>query len=168
MLEKRYCKFLEMDPVEFDQAVNGWRSLVGEVSEEHIAELILQYIKLSGSKIDEYNKGKVGGEVLPIDLLYFHAGQSFGYAGTKFYKDAIECFQKSYKNEKECWNAYVNGTIAFLKGDKNELKTQIKVIEDSKAENKRGGNIGILRNFSKCLDSGITDYEKAYGMQPEN
>lgn len=157
-----------MNPVEFDQDENGWRSLVGNTSEENIAELILQYLELSRSKIDEYNEGKVGKEVFPVGLLYFHAGQSFGYAGTKHYKNAIQCFKKSYDNENECWNAYVGGTIAFLEGNKDEVDRQISVVQSSKAENKRGGNIGILKNFSKCLKQGIKDYDKAYSMPKEN
>jgi hypothetical protein len=164
MMQKDIEKLLQMNPVEFDQSHGGWRSLVGKVDEEDIAELILKYIKLSGNKVAEYNKDKVGGEVFPVDLLYFHAGQSFGYAGPKFYKKAIECFQKSYEEGKECWNVYVDGTIAFLEGDKDEVDKHIKLIEDSKAENKRGGNIGILKNFSKCLEIGITSYEEAYSM----
>jgi hypothetical protein len=168
MSEKDITKFLEMDPVEFDQGDNGWRSLVGKVNEEDIAELILKYIKLSGHKVIEFNKGKIGGEIFPIDLLYFHTGQSFGYAGPKFYKKAIKCFKKSYEEGKECWNAYVDGTIAFLEGDKAEVERQIELIGHSEAENKRSGNIGILKNFSKCLDLGITSYQEAYSMPQEN
>ncbi len=155
-------QFLQMDPVEFDQSDNGWRSLVGKVDEENIAELILKYIKLSGHKVAEYNKDKVGGEIFPIDLLYFHAAQSFGYAGAQYYRKAIECFKKSYEHGKECWNAYVDGTIGFLEANRDEVERQIKVVENSAAENKRGGNIGILKNFAKCLEQGLTDYEKAY------
>lgn len=156
-----------MDPVEFDQHENGWRSLVGKIDEEDIATLILKYIELNADKISEYNKGKVGKDVFPIGLLYFHAGQSFGYAGTEYYKIAVECFKKSYDKRNECWNAYVNGTVAFLEGDKHGLQTQIMVVENSKAENKKGGNVGILKNFYKCLERGITGYEEAYSMPQE-
>jgi hypothetical protein len=167
MLDKDIKKLLEMDPVEFDQSENGWRSLVGNTNEESIASLIIEYAEKSSNKIDEYNKDKSGKEIFPIDLLYFHAGQSFGCAGAKYYKKAISCFKRSYEHEKECWNAYVNGTIAFLEGKRDEVEKQIKIIEDSKAENKRGGNIGILKNFSNALEQGITDYEKVYSM-PQN
>jgi hypothetical protein len=71
------------------------------------------------------------------------------------------------KKEKECWNAYVNGTIAFLEGNRDEVERQITVVENSKSENKRGGNIGILKNFSKCLEQGVKSYEEAYSMPQE-
>lgn len=160
-------KFLGMDPIQFDQDENGWRSLVGNSSEVDIADLIIQYIETNRDKIDEYNEGKTGEDIFPIDLLYFHAGQSFGVAGPDHYQKAIECFRKSYYEENECWNAYVNGTIAFLEGNRDEVERQIKVVEESKAENKRGGNIGILKNFSKSLTLGIKDYEKVYNMPKE-
>lgn len=153
-----------MGPVEFDQDENGWRSLVGNTSEKDIANLILEYIELNQSKIDNYNIGKAGDDMFPIDLLYFHAGQSFGVAGVEHYKEAIECFKKSYYEENECWNAYVNGTIAFLQSNREEVDRQIKVVENSKSKNKRGGNIGILRNFSESLGQGMKDYEKVYNM----
>lgn len=153
-----------MDPVEFDQSEQGWRSLVGKTNEEDIANLILKYIKLNSHKVEEYNKGKPADKTFPIGLLHFHAGQSFGYAGIKYYPDAIRCFKVSYSNKNECWNAYVDGTIAFLKGDINEVKKQIKIIEGSMLKNKKGGNINILKNFSKCLDLGVVDYSKAYEM----
>lgn len=153
-----------MDPVQFDQGEGGWRTLIGSVKEEEIANLILNYIELSHSKVDEYNEGKSGSEVFPISLLYFHAGQSFAVAGTKYYPKAIECFKNSYEEDKECWNAYVEGTIAFLRGSKTEVDRQIKIVNDSKSKNKKGGNVGILNNFSKSLEQGIKDYEKVYSM----
>lgn len=161
-------KFLKMDPVEFDQSENGWRSLDGNADEEDIANLILKYIEANQDKIDQYNKGKVGKEVFPVSLLYFHAGQSFGHVSTEHYKMAVECFKKSYDEKNECWNAYVNGTIAFLENDRDEVERQIKVVESSKSENKRGGNIAILKNFSKYLEQGIKDYEQAYSMPQES
>ncbi len=156
MLGNNISKFLEMNPFEFDQSENGWRSLIGNTPEEQIANLILDYIKTNSNKFSD--------ETPPIDLLYFHAGQSFAYAGTKYYKQAIQYFKKSYKPGKEFWNAYVNGTIAFLQQNKDEVDKQIKFIQDSAVaeQNKRGGNIKILKNFSKYLEQGITDYEKAY------
>lgn len=160
-------KFLKMDPVGFDQDESGWRSLVGNTNEEDIANLILKYIELSSNKIDEYNQDKTGKDVFPINLLYFHAGQAFGYAGTEYYEKAIECFSKSYEKNKECWNAYVDGTIAFLEGDKEGVEKQIAVVENSKAKNKKGGNIGILKNFSECLVQGNRSYEEAYGMKQD-
>lgn len=167
MLEEEINKFLEMDPVQFDQDENGWRSLVGKVTEEDIANLILKYIELNKNKIDEYNKDKDGEDFFPIDLLYFHSGQSFAITGTKYYKKAIECFKKSYYDENECWNAYVDGTIAFLEGDKVGVEKQIQIVVESQAKNKKGGNIGILKNFSRSLHQGIKDYEKVYNL-PKN
>jgi hypothetical protein len=105
-MAKDVKKFLEMNPVEFDQDENGWRSLVGNTNEEDIADLILKYIELNRNKIDEYNQDKTGGEIFPVGLLYFHAGQSFAYATAKYYQKAIECFQKR-KRVLECickWN----------------------------------------------------------------
>jgi hypothetical protein len=162
MVSDDFEEFLKMDLVEFDQDESGWRSLVGKADENKIAELILKYIKLSGDKIDEYNIGKTGKEIFPVGLLFFHAGQSFGYAGIEYYQNAIECFRKSYDESNECWNAYVNGTIAFLSGDAEEVKRQIKFVEDSNDERKGGGNINILRSFSRCLELGIKEYSKAY------
>lgn len=164
MLEKDINKFLEMDPVQFDQNEEGWRSLIGRVNEEDIANLILRYIEQNRNKIDVYNEDRDGENVFPIDLLYFHAGQSFAITGAECYKKAIECFKRSYYKDNECWNAYVDGTIAFLEGDRNEIERQISIVENSKAKNKKGGNIGILKNFSKSLKQGIRDYEKVYNL----
>ena len=164
MLNSNLSKFLEMGPVEFDQGEGGWRSLVRAENEEDIANLILEYADLNRKKVDEYNKTRGAGQSFPIGLLYFHAGQSFGFAGAEYYKKAIECFQKSYGEKNECWNAYVNGNVAFLEGDKDELQRQIKIIKNSGSEDKRSGNIGILKNFSICLEQGIKDYEKAYSL----
>lgn len=164
MLNSNLSKFLEMGPVEFDQGEGGWRSLVRAENEEDIANLILEYADLNRKKIEEYNKNRGAAQSFPIGLLYFHAGQSFGFAGAEYYKKAIECFQKSYGEKNECWNTYVNGTISFLKGDKDGLQRQMKIIKNSGSEDKRSGNIGILKNFSSCLEQGVKDYKKAYSM----
>ena len=59
MLNNSLNKFLEMDPIEFDQGKGGWRSLIGIKEEVDIANLILEYADLNRKKtirIEEQHK----------------------------------------------------------------------------------------------------------------
>lgn len=94
MLNSNLSKFLEMGPVEFDQGEGGWRSLVRAENEEDIANLILEYADLNRKKVDEYNKTRGAGQSFPIGLLYFHAGQSFGFAGPNITKRRLNASKK--------------------------------------------------------------------------
>ena len=62
MLNNSLNKFLEMDPIEFDQGKGGWRSLIGIKEEVDIANLILEYADLNRKKVDEYNKTRGAGQ----------------------------------------------------------------------------------------------------------
>ncbi len=163
-------KLLKLSPTEFDQGEEGFRALVGNVSEAYIANLILSYIERNRELIISNNKLKHKDHYLPLSLLYFHAGQAFAGSGSKYYSEAIECFEKGYEDEdkdaQECWNAYVNGTIAFLNKDSAKILDQIRIVEKSNAKNKAGGNIELLKKFSMALDKGIVDYLRACTMPP--
>lgn len=94
-------------------------------------------------------------------ILYWHAGQSYATAG--LYQLAITRFEKSYDPQEKPsaefkWNAYVRGSIAFLKKD---LKTLTKA-RDELREADRGKpspNRKVLESFVRCFKK---TYEEAY------
>jgi len=109
---------LKMSYWDFDQSEQGWRSL----SDQEAVKIIDQSLQSSTiSPADKVN-------------LNFHAGQI--HAFLKDYQTAIERFRcsKHLPNvEWEAgWNAYVDATIAFLKGDNTALTNAKVVLEKHK------------------------------------
>ncbi len=136
--------FNDMDPYEFDVTDNGWRVFENQDQPLDGARVILDYIRHNQSKITEKNPS--------LETLYFHAGQEYAMAGEEYYQQAIECFENSYKTS-EWWNAYVRGTISYLKKDK-------KTLEISRRNIKYNGE--ILQSFSEALDRGDFSYKNNY------
>lgn len=113
----------------------------------------------------EYNEQEVTisatGEV---SLLYWHEGQTRAFEGQT--SQAIELFELSLKPEVEnhgAWNEYALASIAFLKNDLPELKTQRSAMAKSEPQNSI--NLGVVDSLIACF--GAT-YREAYGSDECN
>jgi hypothetical protein len=158
-MDKVNNKFMEMSPWEFDQSPQGWRKF--EAGKEYIkaANLIGDYINFNTEKILHPSASE---KTVSIRTLHFHTGQLLAFAGADHYPEAIVAFGKSFRDGAECWNAYVSATIGFLSNNIQQIEDAIRAIENSKEEDKRSGNIGIIHNFKKALEEKVLDYGKVY------
>ena len=114
--EDRDCSYDRMAMIalsqnEFDQDMSGgWRKLADAGCEREAADLIADWRTTHKSR---------------STTLYWHEGQMRASIGQ--YDAAIALFEKARKSESEDagwgWNHYVDGTIAFLRGDKAALLT---------------------------------------------
>ena len=112
--EDRDCSYDRMAMIalsqnEFDQDMSGgWRKLADAGCEREAADLIADWRTTHKSR---------------STTLYWHEGQMRASIGQ--YDAAIALFEKARKSESEDagwgWNHYVDGTIAFLRGDKAAL-----------------------------------------------
>lgn len=108
---------LQLDEDAFDQDMEGgWRMIAGRRDGECMvaaADLILDYI------------ARHNGELERPFLAHWHAGQMFALAGED--GRALDQFRLSYRTGQETgmtagiWNIYVDGTIAFMEGDRDAL-----------------------------------------------
>ena len=160
-LSSKVQAMLNMDFWEFDQTEHGWRSL----DTNEAVKIIGLYIRSNT-------------QLLPNDkaILYFHAGQIYAEMGD--YKTAIEQLELSKQSPKDwveiAWNAYVDGTIAFLNNDTEALLKEKAILErykDKKLENSKGEifyphrtNFNVIEQLHKGLSLGLT-YAEAYRRQ---
>ena len=124
---------MHMTPYQFDQTKNGWRKLDSEGKFIEAAELIAAYVKQNQAQITSNPT---------IQTLYFHAGQEYAMVGEARYEEAITYFRRAYKGKPE-WDAYVEGTIAFLRRDKTQLE---KAIQNG------AQNVEMLQRFLTALE----------------
>jgi hypothetical protein len=155
---------MQLSPWEFDQTLKGWRKLQDEGEFIKAADLILEYVQQNRDRITNpvNNERKVS-----LELLFFHRGQMLALSGKENWQEAVESFKRALQDD-ECWNAYVSATIGFLEGDKQKIEQAIVTIESSQQEEKRGGNIGIVKNFKKALEERIRDYNTPYSWPKES
>jgi len=95
-----------------------WRALASQGKDLEAANLLLAAIAEAAVE---------GG------TAYFHAGQEFACAGEEHYAKAIDCLKRSYKLDNAPWNAYVDGTIAFLVKEPDVLDNAISKIENDQS-----------------------------------
>lgn len=102
-------RLINLPQDEFDQDFQGgWRPYGDQDGcERATADLILTYL-LYSPHVDE------------LGLLRWHAGQMMAAAGN--YDGAIPLFLASKDDEATAWNAYVDGSVAFLKGDRDAIE----------------------------------------------
>ena len=132
---------LNMEPWDFDQSKNGWRSLPSLIEKENI---IKQYIfKNSKNGIFTRNQNKY----LDITTLYFHLGQILAMQNK--IGEAIPWFYKSIGDGGD-WDNYVKATIAFLRKDKINFEKYGNLVQQNKPTIQR-----LKQNFN-------LNYEKAY------
>ena len=108
-------KYIKMDYKTFDQSPpkGGWRILEGKGHDIKIAELI-----------DSYLNCRRGLTSKQKATLIFHSGQIYGDLGQN--NLAIERMKLAYNenlDKKYHWNAYVDGSIAFLEHNLEKLKS---------------------------------------------
>ena len=154
---------LALDRDAFDQDMEGgWRPL-GKIDgcEEATAELIRAW---------RHEKRAHDA------ILYWHEGQMRAYAGQT--KQAIALFKLTYDSQDKDagfgWNHYVDGTIAFLSGNRDRLETAIERLKtvpepDNLSFTRPDGstvtmswppNLNVLEGFEKCWGE---TYKVAYG-----
>ena len=150
---------LQMSPWDFDQSPNGWRKF--EVTKENLraANIIREYITKNEDRIINPREGE---KTVVLELMYFHIGQLLASEGQAHWSEAIDAFNHSFQESRECWNAYVSATIGFLENDTTKVEDAIKTVEASQEADKQSGNLSIIKNFKKALGMGERDYEKPY------
>ncbi len=153
---------LALDRQAFDQDMGGgWRVLADRGCDAEAAELIREW---RHEKRDH------------ASILYWHEGQLRALAGQT--REAIALFQLTYKAADDDadfgWNHYVDGTIAFLRRDRDGLAVATRRLADlppptssswydSDAKplfNQWPPNLPVLKAFERCWDR---DYKGAYG-----
>lgn len=129
--DAEHDRLMALDKQSFDQNIQGgWRKVADE---ENCYSVAGQIIK---DYIDQHKIKPHTGS----DILFWHVGQMQAYSGQT--EDALKYFGMSYDklaadrtNEKE-WALYAEGTIAFLKNDRDGLidaKTELANYKMSEA-----------------------------------
>lgn len=156
---------LALDRKAFDQTLpdGGWRVLaLKDGCEVAAAELIRAW---------RHEKRDHEG------ILYWHEGQMRAFGGQT--EEAIALFKLTYKSfELDAgfgWNNYVDGTIAFLEGDRETLTTaierqkslpkpQISMVraDGTPANISWPPNLNVLEAFERCWGK---SYKEAYGTE---
>ena len=153
---------LALDYRLFDQdKQGGWRALADKGCDKEAADLIRDW--------REYHKNS-------DYILFWHEGQSRAFSGD--YDAAIGLFEKSRRpigEDRIGWNYYVDGSVAFLKGDLSKLKVDreslARVPKPSDWDAMRGAdgkllhatwpvNLNVLDGLMRCWGK---RYRDAYG-----
>jgi hypothetical protein len=119
---------------EFDQNPDaGWRKVAVPGCEEVAADLIIAW-RTHHNRQDK--------------ILFWHEGQLRAEAGQ--YQSAITLFKLSRKTKAEDrgwgWNIYVDGSIAFLKGDKKALQKAKRNLANLRKPKNMGRSVDINGN----------------------
>ena len=142
-------EMLALDLDGFDQDFDGgWRALSARGCDAEAAELIRdwRYFKRSNSPV-----------------LYWHEGQMRAFAGQT--EAALELMQLRYKSPALDagfgFNHYLDGTIAFLVGDRDMLDAAIAALETMPLDEGLDSppNLGVLHAFRRCWGR---SYKQAY------
>ncbi len=141
---------MKLDYISFDQTLpnGGWRG----IQDSFEAAKVLDAYNLQNSDVMSESE---------VRVIFWHAGQS--YAMADITEVAIARFQSAY-NPKESsadtfkWNAYVRGSIAFLKRDRKTLQAARDEMyaADPSDENR---NRVVLDAFLRCFNK---TYREAY------
>lgn len=147
---------------EFDQNPDtGWRKVAVPGCEEVAADLIIDW-RTHNNRQDK--------------ILFWHEGQLRAEAGQ--YQSAIALFKLSRKTKAEDrgwgWNIYVDGSIAFLQGDKRALQRAKRNLANLRKPKNMGRsvdingnpvevewplNLHVLEGFIRCWEQ---SYHEAY------
>jgi hypothetical protein len=159
----RADEMFQLSAQDFDQGPNGWRSLIGTIPDEQVAEVILKYIAVHKAALEQPQ-----GNYFPrIHILNFHAAQCYLIAGEQHYDKAFPLLEQSKKTDAYSvpWNAYVEATIGFITKDAEKIRTALAVAESPEHADNKSGNAPFIRALLNALESGRHDYKSAY--QPE-
>lgn len=145
--------YIQMDYDEFDQGKNGWRKVEEEKDGNYkeAAQLIIYYLE---NKTDLSKRQK--------EILNFHAGQMFAYvndysAAQQYFSNAFS--EKVNELEEKYWNAYINATIYFLRGDKPALEKTYKIMSMLPSLDGVQPNLTIVKSFTENISR---SYKEAY------
>ncbi len=137
MIVKEFEALFELSYDFFDQDIpfGGWRG----IEDDFQAAMIIDAYHLQHYDTLDLTQHR---------MLYFHAGQSYAFAGIN--NLALDRFKKSIMTEeqqdyKERWNAYAQGTIAFIANDMDNLvaaKERLKQVDPG-----NNGTLVILENL---------------------
>ncbi|MEA5444420.1 hypothetical protein VCB98_01130 [Gammaproteobacteria bacterium AB-CW1] len=150
---------MALDQNAFDQDMEGgWRTLHRAGCTEEAADLIRDYRRHHDND---------------APILLFHEGQMRAQAGQT--EKAIPLIEQTYRNDEDRggWNFYVDGTIAFLEGDRKALKAARERLADvpepeefapvdtlgNPVDMPWPPNLPMLDRLIDCFDS---DYAEAY------
>ncbi len=98
---------LEMTFIEFDQGVDGWRSLDASLAcSDHADDVLAEYRSLHGSRLSPAN----------VSLLIWHEAQVLAAKGDAA-KSADLMRKAAFPGEPQWQRLYREGSIAFLEGD---------------------------------------------------
>ncbi len=164
-------RLLGLDPDAFDQDPSGgWRAVADRAGCELAAATLLdEYIVANGVAPDE-------------GVMWWHVGQLLASAGQN--DDAVEWMMPTRGSEPS-WSFYVDGTVAFLKGDEAALRTArdalaaVEVSDEDKALRRQfiednpdfvapegfvddPPNLGVLDGLLACFGE---PYSIAYGCE---
>jgi hypothetical protein len=135
---------------DFDNGMDpskSWRTIMGNGCPDEAVALIKAYINRHQASLS-------GGE---LRQMRFHMGQALAMFNRK--KEAASYLPAAIDPDPldsgaQQWNAYVQGTIAFLTGNRSDMK---KALEKYKAEGGGGSRGAFLEGFYKCLDAGYME-----------
>lgn len=151
---------LQLDYRSFDQdPQGGWRALARKGCEREAADLIRDW-RL------QHNDSRY--------ILFWHEGQSRAFNGD--YEAAVTLFELSRRQSEDPigWNFYVDGSVAFLRGDMARLKAAraslARVPKPSDWDTMKGAdgkllnakwpaNLNVLDGFIRCWGE---PYRSAY------
>jgi len=150
---EKLVEYLKMNYQEFDQTPGkGFRELVDQGCFVEAGKLIDLWHFHSQENLEPWQKR----------ISYWHAGQSYAFAEQALYPLAVERFQKSINhgetaNDDFKWNAYVRGSIAFLRSDRSNLE---KYRDELSSTTTAKMNLEILDRMLRCFGQPYLD---AYG-----
>lgn len=88
-----------------------------------------------------------------VVLLWFRAAQLYACANEPAHAIDLMANAISTARGHSDWNAYVQATIGFLRGDENLLRAEIR----------KAGQFGyVVKGLLQAMRSGVTDYQKAH------
>lgn len=152
---------LKLDYRSFDQDTQGgWRALAGKGCDREAADLIRDW-RL------QHNDSRY--------ILFWHEGQSRAFDGD--YEVAASLFEQSRRpaEDRIGWNLYVDGSVAFLRGDMAKLQAaraslaempkpldwdMMKGADGKLLNAKWPVNLNVLDGFIRCWGQ---HYRDAYG-----
>lgn len=148
---------LELSYQDFDQRPgSGWRKVARDGKFLEAAELI-----------ERYEKSKTGLNEWQQINLRFHAGQLYAFADK--YDQALSRFETALVPREPPdapirWNAYVKATIAFLKKDRESLRS----FRDEIAKGpKLQGSVPNLDVVDRLIEHFDEPYRVAYSGKPK-
>ncbi|HKU68196.1 MAG TPA: hypothetical protein VJP85_10500 [Candidatus Baltobacteraceae bacterium] len=149
---------MQLSPWDFDQSNAGWRAVLDAHGDAAAAHCIRRYLVLH----EDAMRADPQKCAIAPELLYFHLGQLLAFGGEGGYAQALRAFSRSHLPGRECWNAYVQATVAFLQRDAQEIRASILRIEACPRDQQVDGNIAVVRRFETALAAGQHDYKTAY------